>query len=302
MTYWLYFAHFFFFTTLAIRSGRTSLSALYLWGILFGLYESWITKVIWAGYDGNGKMAMGSIGPYGFSEISMVFFFHPVVSFLLPLAISCVVFPELRREFPDLAWMTGRSRKARLFQAWLVLTFAPIMAMNSGGPVNLAVNLAMATGTLLVLWRWARPVFDSRDARRVVVFGRKGFAGLCLYLLILYGVSYVGMNRQGLPSAPVQLLTCAFYGVAIAGLALHRRREPQADGVAREEKELDWRVPAMLCATAMGLCWLGKSPLVYILVALDLMVWTPLGFALAAVALARGIREFFASGAPQQAS
>ncbi len=47
VTYWLYFAHFFFFSTLAVRTGRTSLWSLYLWGVLFGLYESWITKVIW---------------------------------------------------------------------------------------------------------------------------------------------------------------------------------------------------------------------------------------------------------------
>jgi len=63
VTYWLYFAHFFCFTTLAIHTGRTSFWALYLWGILFGLYESWITKVIWYGYGGDGKFAMGKIGP-----------------------------------------------------------------------------------------------------------------------------------------------------------------------------------------------------------------------------------------------
>jgi len=53
VTYWLYFAHFFLLATLAVRTGRTSLSALYLWGVLFGLYESWITKVIWSGYGGD---------------------------------------------------------------------------------------------------------------------------------------------------------------------------------------------------------------------------------------------------------
>jgi hypothetical protein len=42
VTYWLYFAHFFFFTTLAVSTRRTSLWSLYLWGVLFGLYESWI--------------------------------------------------------------------------------------------------------------------------------------------------------------------------------------------------------------------------------------------------------------------
>ncbi len=40
VTYWLYFAHSFLFTTLAIRTGRTSLGALYLWGVLFGLFDS----------------------------------------------------------------------------------------------------------------------------------------------------------------------------------------------------------------------------------------------------------------------
>ncbi len=73
VTYWLYFAHFFFFTTLAVYTGRTSIGALYLWGVLFGLYEFWITKVIWNGYGGDGKFVMNSIGPYGYSEISMAF-------------------------------------------------------------------------------------------------------------------------------------------------------------------------------------------------------------------------------------
>jgi hypothetical protein len=60
VTYRLYFAHFFFFTTLAVRTGLTSFWSLYLWGVLFGLYESWITKVIWYGYGGDGKLAMGN--------------------------------------------------------------------------------------------------------------------------------------------------------------------------------------------------------------------------------------------------
>ena len=134
VTYGLYFAHFFFLTTLAVRTGRTSLSSLYLWGILFGLYESWITKVIWHGYNGDGKFAMGHIGPYGFSEISMVFIFHPVMSFILPLAVICLLCPDLRRLFPDLAWFTGKSKGARIVQIYIVASFAPVMAMNSEGP------------------------------------------------------------------------------------------------------------------------------------------------------------------------
>ena len=166
VTYWLYFAHFFFFTTLAIQTGRTSFWALYLWGILFGLYESWITKVIWYGYSGDGKFAMGHIGPFGFSEMSMVFIFHPVMSFILPLAVACLLCPPLRRFFPDLAWLTGASRGARSVQIYLVASLAPVVGMNSGGPANLARNVVFLL-VVLALLVWLRdPALPLRTAVR----------------------------------------------------------------------------------------------------------------------------------------
>ena len=136
VTYWLYFAHFFFFTTLAVRTGRTSLPSLYLWGVLFGLYESWITKVIWSGYSGDGKLVLGRIGPYGFGELSMVFLFHPIVSFLIPLSVACILCPPFR-QFPDLTWFTGPSRWALVARLYWVVSFGLVMGLNSGGPANL---------------------------------------------------------------------------------------------------------------------------------------------------------------------
>lgn len=220
VTYWLYFAHFFFLTTLAVRTGRTSLSSLYLWGILFGLYESWITKVIWHGYGGDGKFAMGHIGPYGFSELSMVFIYHPAVSFILPLVVACLLCPPLRCLFPSLAWFTGKSKGARMVQIYLILSFAPVMAMNSRGPINLVLNLALAIVLLLALLRLARPALASSEGRPIVAFGRWGFGGLCVYLAFLYGVGYVALRPEGLPSAAVQLFTFVFYAFICFPLCL----------------------------------------------------------------------------------
>ena len=293
VTYWLYFAHFFFFTTLAVRTGRTSLWSLYLWGVLFGLYESWITKVIWHGYGGDGKFAMGSIGPYGYSEISMVFIFHPVASFLLPLAVACLLCPPLRRLFPDLAWFTARSKAARVVQVYLVLSLATVLAMNSGGPLNLAGNLAFVLILLLVLSRLARSGLSSSDGRRIVVFGRWGFAGLCMYLILLYGVTYPLLRPDGLPSAPVQLLTFVFYALAIAGLRLHRRREP-LPGTAVEVEGRELRLVkilfGLLLALALVLSIFTGSPVLFLPVVLTLIAWPPLGFLLTAVALVKGVR------------
>lgn len=295
VTYGLYFAHFFFFTTLAVRTGRTSLSALYLWGVLFGLYESWITKVIWRGYNADGKFAMGHIGPFGFSEISMVFIFHPMASFILPLTVTCLLCPSLRRWFPELAWFTGKTRGARIVQVYLVLSFAPVMAMNSGGPINLAANLALAIMLLLVLMRLARPALSAPDGRRIVAFGRRGFACLCVYLSLLYGVSYFALHPEGRPSIGVQLFTLVFYGLAIAGLWLHCKREPLPDASAPPEKR-ELRLVSVLFSVllvlALVLSPLGRQPVFYAPIALNFIIWTLLGFVLTALSLAKGMREW----------
>lgn len=291
VTYWLYFAHFFLFTTLAVRTGRTSLWSLYLWGVLFGLYESWITKVIWYGYSGDGKFVLGSVGPYGFSEISMVFLFHPVASFLLPLAVTCLLCPSLRGLFPDLAWLTGKSTGARLVRLYLVLSFAPVMAMNSGGPANLAVNLVLAILVLIVLVRLSQPALVASAGRRVVVFGRNGLIGLCTYLGLLYGVTYVGLRPEGLPSIAVQLLTFVFYAMCLVGLWRHACREPlpeQAFYVDPQEMRRVKSWLAVLVTLALLLSTLAGWPGLFAPILLNFMAWTPLGFLLTAVALVRG--------------
>jgi hypothetical protein len=297
VTYWLYFAHFFLFTTLAIGTGRTSFWALYLWGILFGLYESWITKVIWYGYSGDGKFVMGHIGPYGLSEISMVFMFHPVMSFILPLSVACVICPPLRRFFPDLAWLTGSSRSARAVQIYLVASVMPVVAMNSGGPANLAWNVVfLLVGLVSLVWL-ARPGLAASDGRSIAAFKRRGFIGLCFYLALLYGVSYFVIKPEGLPSMRVQLFTLVFYALAIAGLWLHRRREPlltSSPVVAVEPREP--RLIMTLFALVLGLgflfSWFRDRPGLFMPVVVNFVIWTLLGFLLSAIAFSSGVREF----------
>lgn len=293
MTYWLYFAHFFFLTTLAVRTRRTSIWSLYLWGVLFGLYESWITKVIWSGYSGDGKFALGRIGPYGCSEIGMVFIYHPVMSFLIPLAVACVRWPSLRRLFPDLAWFTGRTRGAQILRAFLVLSAAPVIGMNCGGPLNLTLNAAVIIALLLVLSRLARASYDVADGRPIVDFGPKGFVYLCVYLVLLYGVTYRYLRFEALPSVFVQLLTFVFYAIVIVALCLHHRREPLTAPAAPVEPR-EMTVARGVFAIIMGggfLCsLLPRGAFFFVVFALLTTCWTLLGLLLTAVALFRGTR------------
>ena len=81
----LYLAHLLLFFNLAILFRRTSLSSLYLWGVLFGMYESWITKVTWAGYMGQ-EPQWGTVLGFAPAEfLIIIFIWHPVMSFIVPL-------------------------------------------------------------------------------------------------------------------------------------------------------------------------------------------------------------------------
>jgi hypothetical protein len=291
MTYWIYFAHFFLFTTLAIRTGRTSLPSLYLWGILFGSYEFFITKVPWYGYGGSGTFVIGGIGPYGFSETSMVFLFHPVMSFILPLVVACIICPPLRRVFPDLAWFTGQSRGALAIQIYMVVSFALIMAINSRGVPNLLLNLAFVLVLLWLLRRKARPTLANTDGLQIMAFGRRGFIGLCIYLALLYAVTYRGIHPEGLPTVPVQLFTFVFYGIAILGLWKHQKPEPLAQGPIPVEQQEPKRIIHLfiaVCILALPCAALVPRTFLYPVIMVNFGVWGVLAVVLTILALVKG--------------
>ena len=147
---------------------------------------------------------------------------------------------------------------------------------------------------LLVLLRLSRGRVATSDARSLVVFGRGGFLGLCLYLLLLYGVTYVYLRPEGLPSVPVQLFTFVFYAVAIAGIFLHRRREPlpiTASRVQDRELRLVKILFALMLILALVFSVSALRPIVIVPIVVNFIIWTILGFLLTWVAFNDGVWE-----------
>lgn len=219
----------------------------------------------------------------------MVFIFHPIMSLVLPLAVSCIFFPNLRLSFPDLQWFTQKTSGAALTRAYLVFACGPIVAMNSGGTLNLILNVLFAAAVMALLsWR-SRKTFGSANALRVVVLGRRGFVIGCIYLILLYGVTYFYLRPEGLPSPAVQLLDLVFYGLAIVGIWFQPPSPPASPdtvSVSAHDRRLVGKVVALVLGVGVALSFFRGSPALFPPVFASFVVWTPLGFLLFAIALA----------------
>ncbi|MHA1615039.1 MAG: hypothetical protein ACTSYJ_09355, partial [Candidatus Thorarchaeota archaeon] len=87
----LYWAHALLLLNLAMKYERTSLTQLYLWGVIFGLYEGWMTKVIWAGYMGD-IPAYGVFLGFAVGEFFVIaLFWHALFSFIIPILVFQII-------------------------------------------------------------------------------------------------------------------------------------------------------------------------------------------------------------------
>ncbi len=67
------------------RADRVGYPTLYLAGVVPGLYESYVTKVVWAPLGDRPVAFVGGVSV--FETAGLVLFWHPVVAFLLPVTV-----------------------------------------------------------------------------------------------------------------------------------------------------------------------------------------------------------------------
>jgi len=72
---------------LVMRANRVTWAAVYLPGVLFGLYEAYITKVLWDPTWSKAEWHWQAGGVYLAQTAILVLFWHPVLAFILPLTL-----------------------------------------------------------------------------------------------------------------------------------------------------------------------------------------------------------------------
>lgn len=174
----LYGLHVVVLAALVLRSGRPRLSTLYLAGMLLGLYEAYITKVLWASPWGP----LPQIAHVGILEtLILVFWWHPLMAFIFPV-VAADRFLTKSRTITLPRWLLMLGGGGILVELALASNvFSP--------PVLLAswITDALVLGCVIGMWRLFRwhKLFTLKEAapsRQVLVwlFG----ALLALYVVL----------------------------------------------------------------------------------------------------------------------
>ncbi len=205
----LYWGHGLLLWNIAIRYRKTSITHLYLLGIIYGLYESWMTKVIWAGYMESSGPQFGQFLGFAIGEFLIIaLFWHAVFSFIVPL----MVFHILGNTEPSFAF----TRRRKLLFGFVIL-IASIFIPSGLGFDLFAILLAYGTNALILLCaiflgRRLNPEGFSLESLRL---GRKGLAIVISYTAFLYVFLLVAIFPERIAPPLTILLTILFYALVI---------------------------------------------------------------------------------------
>lgn len=227
----LYGLHTLVLASVVFNWGRPRFYAIFLAGVIFGLYEAYITKVLWGPPWGAPIVVVGGVAVVELAVISL--FWHPFLSFVVPLSAAETALTS-SREVID-GYPAGIKRLLAKRGWTLFVLFALWAGLNHGGAgilsASLSALISMAFLLVLILI-WKTSTAGTSYPIRSLLPDKRQAVILAVPLVIIYIVLGVGINPQRIPGiaaqAPIWAMYAVVFGLLI--LAVRRSRTDSGDG------------------------------------------------------------------------
>ena len=220
--------------TIVLKYGKPTLYALYPAGMIFGMYETYITKVVWGGaeWGSNGPSVFGI---YLIPFFLVVLFWHPFMSFIIPLTLSEA---SLTRSRGMLSYLPERitslfstPEKAKKSLIYGTVLFGLMGMFNLDVLSCLLSSLSSAFFVLIGVLLWRRYMLRRGRTLGDYLPGKVGFSIALVLLLLFYLFSTFSFKPEYLPPAPVHLFTFLIYALLFLllwkNLKVSRRERPR---------------------------------------------------------------------------
>ena len=224
----LYMLHTLVLAHIVWRYGRPELHVLFIAGAIFGMYEAYITKVLWDPPWGTDLKVLG-VAPIEMAVLML--FWHNFMAFIVPLFVGemcCTRSGGILAGLPE--WISKRFRTreqvARNFLIIAVLC-GMFQSGNSPSPVHsLASGISTSLVVIFALHYWRKKV-GRRYTMVQLLPDKMQFRKLLVLTLVFYVVTGLIIRPELLPGLVPQLVIWLVYGALflLLYLALKRSRE-----------------------------------------------------------------------------
>lgn len=221
----LYMLHILVLAYVVFHYGRPRFSTLFLAGAIFGLYEAYITKVLWnPPWD-----EMINVGGVALFEIPvLVLWWHPFMAFIVPLLVGETALTGTRGTISALPEKARRILTTRNGCILLAALAGLFQGNNSPSIENILLSGAANAGVmglLMVLWR--RFTRGQTYAIRDLLPNKREFTVLLILLLALYTATGFFINPEALPGLFPQMVIWLLYALFFTLLYLNLRKSRQ---------------------------------------------------------------------------
>jgi len=235
--YWgifpLYCLHTLFLASIIMTRERSfSLRTLYLASLLFGMYEAYITKILW---HPSWSPETFKIGELAVAEtLLLVFYWHSLFSFLIPLFVG----ENLLAGSNNLTLLLPEKWQTRVRNPRFILLFggySSILLAAAASSVEDALGLALLNSTAvsaaILLWRWLtrKKTYDFTE----LLPSGKGIILVAVLLAFIYLNFGFNLSTDALPEPighiSVLLLYILFILLIRRSVRLDREQRPVSD-------------------------------------------------------------------------
>ncbi len=217
---------------------RVRFGAMFLAGTLFGLYEAYMTKVLWSPPWNEEAFRIGGVAVL--TSAMLVLFWHPFFSFLLPLFVA----DHLLLDSDRLQLSLPKRIQRMLQKTWFVPVAAVAAGMlhgsRLGGVVNAFISAASTSAVLLVLlFLWDLGTGAQQfDLAELLPRGKVWW--VCLLLLLGYYAAFgMTINPEKLPGLGPQAVIWGLY-VLFGGLMWLIVRQSPPEPIVPGDDEVLW--------------------------------------------------------------
>jgi hypothetical protein len=236
VTFPLYTLHVLLLSYFAFGKQRVTLTSLFLAGAILGMYEAYITKVLWS--PTWGESFTWKIGGVAVIQTAiLVLFWHPFMAFVLPVFVAEILFTSSRETFEALPSVVRRAlgtKKRFLLAVFAFAIYAGIYQSGGFQPDGLRTlwkPLLSGSSTVSFLfllggvWRWIR---RGRDySFRELLPSKRAALVLGLLVFLLYLLTGIFLRPEALPrTLTPHLAVWAIYGVLITLFYFEAKHAP----------------------------------------------------------------------------